>query len=348
MSLRPCMPSTAPDPGAPVPAAPGPALAAVAPSRGFRLGRRMSLLLKFLVSACLVAYLASMAGKDELLASLRNASPALLLAAGLASLVEEVFRAWKQKAILARIGRALSMPALLWMNLRIFALSLLLPGELLGGGARVILMRRYLTLEQSIFLVLYDRYTQMAVTLLLGAVLAPALSGNAGLTATFATAAVALAAAPAIFLHPSLASRLGRILPAGWAAKAGEAFARMREHFAWNPANLGILLLSVAYQLVRAAFVWALCFAAGIDTTLPVVLLYLSLIILVQHLPISFGGLGVREVTTVGFFQMYGVGVEKALALSLLIYALTLAKAAFGGLAMLPGRAELRGGEAKG
>jgi uncharacterized membrane protein YbhN (UPF0104 family) len=200
-----------------------------------------------------------------------------------------------------------------------------------------------MTLEESLFLVLYDRYTQLGITLLLGALLSAALTRSPGLMAAFGLSTLALAAAPPAFLHAGLAARLERILPAGWAAKAREAFLRLRRHLIWSPENARVLAISAAYQAARGLVLWALCTAAGIRVGFPVVLLYLSLIILVQHLPISFGGIGLREVTTVGFFGMYGVETEKALALSLLIYALTLCKAALGALAGLPRRSELRG-----
>lgn len=306
-------------------------------------GPKAALTAKLLVSAALVGVLVSMAGKRELWEALRNASPLLLAAAAAASLLEEVFRAWKQKRILDRMGSALGLFALMGLNLRTFAISLLLPGELLGGGARVLLMRKYMSVEQSLFLVLYDRYTQLAVTLALGTALSLALTESPALILTFALTTAALAVLPALFLHAGLASRLEHLLPRNWGRKAGEAFARLRARFTWDLENIRIALISTAYQAARALVVWCLCFAAGIRIGFPAVMLFLSLIILVQHLPVSFGGVGLREVTAVGFFGMYGVEMEKALAMSLLVYVLTLAKAALGGLAGLPGRDELRG-----
>jgi glycosyltransferase 2 family protein len=324
----------APDPGSPPPAG----------RRSLLLGPRAVLAAKLFISAGLLAFLFAAAGKRAILDALRNAPASLLLAAAAASVLEEGLRAYKQKRILDRLGRRLSLASLAVLNFRTFALSLLLPGELLGGGARVVLMRKYMTLEESLFLVLYDRYTQLGVTLLLGAVLSAVLTRSPGLMAAFGLSTLALAAAPPFFLHAGLAARLERILPKGWAAKAREAFLRLRRHLVWSPENMRILAVSALYQAARALVLWALCFAAGIRVGFPVILLFLSLVILVQHLPISFGGVGLREVTAVGFFGMYGVEAEKALALSLLVYALTLCKAALGGLAGLPGRSDLRSG----
>lgn len=332
------MPSIGPEGGAaasvPAPDAP---LSSV-PKRFPRPGPRAVLAGKLIVSAGLLAYLYAAAGKREVLDALRNAPLALLLAALAASVMEEGIRAYKQKRILDGLGRSLSIGALAGLNLRTFALSFLLPGELLGGGARILLMRKHMSVEDSLFLVLFDRYTQLGVTLLLGAGLSLALTDSPALIAAFALSGLALAAAPPVFLHAGLAARLERILPAGWAFKAREAFLRLRGQFTWSPASLRVLAVSAAYQAARGLVVWALCFAAGIRLGFPVILLYLSLVILVQHLPVSFGGVGLREATAVGFFGMYGVAAENALALSILVYALTLAKAAMGGLAGLPGR----------
>lgn len=327
------MPSTLPEP--PTPANPWPAR--LEPLRRFLPGRRVIFAIKALVLVSLVAYVLTLIRKDNLIEVVSRVSGIHVFGAGLVMAAEWVIHAWKHKVILARAGSGITLGKLLWLNLRIFAISLFLPGEVLGGGARLVLMRNHLTVEQCLFLMIYDRYTQMALTLLFGTVLALTLSDSLTLTAAFAFSSVAMAGAPLILFHPGLAARFQRLLPASWGPKARETLSRLNVGFSWNADTLGVLGISAVLQVLKGLLLWMLCFALDISIGFPVILLYLSVIILVQHVAISFGGLGVREVTTVGFLGLYGVEPEKALVLSLLVYFLHLVKALLGGLAGLAG-----------
>jgi uncharacterized membrane protein YbhN (UPF0104 family) len=65
--------------------------------------------------------------------------------------------------------------------------------------------------------------------------------------------------------------------------------------------------------------------------------LFTPLTALVQMVPISFNGLGVREVTFQALFGTVGVAGEQAVALSLLYYILRVITGLIGGLMYLIG-----------
>lgn len=278
-----------------------------------------------------------MVHKDDLLATVSRISPAYLLAAAVLMAAEWWFYTWKHQVILERAGARIPMGKLLWLNLRIFAIALFLPGEVLGGGARLVLMRKYLSVEQCLFLMISDRYTQMAATLIFGVAACLAVPGSQAMLAVFSFCFVGLAAAPWLAFHPAIAERILAWLPKAWGDKARGTLTRLQGHFSLDRTGLIVLAFSAVLQFEKAVFLWVLCFAVGIHVAFPLVIVYLTLIIVVQHLAISFGGLGVREATTVGFFGRYGVGPEPALVLSLSLYAMHLAKASLGALAGLLG-----------
>lgn len=308
--------------------------------------KRVLFLAKIVIFVALTAWILSLVRKDDLLATVRRISPAYLLAAFFMMAGEWWLYTRKHQVILERAGARIPMGNLLWLNLRIFAISLFLPGEVLGGGARLVLMRKYLQVEQCLFLMITDRYTQMAATLAFGMVACPAVPRSGGMLAVFSVCLLGLAAAPWLAFQGGMAAWLMARLPGSWRHKAQATLARLQGHFSLDRSGLGILAYSAALQLEKALFLWLLCFAVGIHVAFPLVIVYLTLIIVVQHLAISFGGLGVREATTVGFFGMYGVGPEQALVLSLLLYSMHLAKALMGGIAGLLGAGDAVAGDA--
>ena len=147
--------------------------------------KRVLFFAKVVIFVALTAWIVSLVRKDDLLETVKRISPAYLLAAALLMAVESWLYTWKHQAILARAGVRIPLGKLLWLNLRIFAIALFLPGEVLGGGARLVLMRKYLSVEQCLFLMVSDRYTQMAATLIFGVAACLAVPGSGAMMAIF-------------------------------------------------------------------------------------------------------------------------------------------------------------------
>ena len=88
--------------------------------------------------------------------------------------------------------------------------------------------------------------------------------------------------------------------------------------------------VSIVYQLTIGGIVYLL--AQNVSVALPVTrLLWIwGIVGIVQSLPISYGGLGVRELSFVFLLSLYGVTGSSALSLSLNIYLLLLIGACIG------------------
>ena len=96
-----------------------------------------------------------------------------------------------------------------------------------------------------------------------------------------------------------------------------------------------IMLLTVLIRGLAAAGVYCFFMSLGHEVPITVTLFAFSLIILVFMLPISFGGLGVREGAYIVLFGLFGVPREVALAASFLALAALLATISIGGLILL-------------
>ena len=96
-------------------------------------------------------------------------------------------------------------------------------------------------------------------------------------------------------------------------------------------------LISLPFTLTLIASQYALALSLGLIVPVQYFALFIPLTALVQMLPISFNGLGVREVTFQALFGTVGVAGEQAVAISLLYYILRVITGLVGGLMYLIG-----------
>jgi uncharacterized protein (TIRG00374 family) len=79
-----------------------------------------------------------------------------------------------------------------------------------------------------------------------------------------------------------------------------------------------ILLLSYAVHLASATCIWILARGSGAEIGFVQVLGCLPIVILVQLVPVSIAGWGIREGAVISLFALVGVGFAPALAISIL------------------------------
>ena len=92
------------------------------------------------------------------------------------------------------------------------------------------------------------------------------------------------------------------------------------------------LCLSLVIQLMSPASTYLICRALGFDISFIYFLVFLPIIGAVTLLPVSIGGLGLRDAMTVYFFAKAGLGRDAAFAMSLTGFFITVIFAAAGGL----------------
>lgn len=103
-----------------------------------------------------------------------------------------------------------------------------------------------------------------------------------------------------------------------------------------SPAvGAGVLALSMGFQLARFSAIALLAAALGIDIGLVTVLAVFPLVMLASMLPLSLGGLGVREASAVALLGPFSVEPGAAALLGFSIYANQALAAAVGGLVQL-------------
>ncbi len=130
-----------------------------------------------------------------------------------------------------------------------------------------------------------------------------------------AITALALIALPATYwpLHRIL-ERLARFRVIGFILRMGEA----THGYLKRPATLLIIILySATAQLLAVLVYYILAMGLGVDISIQIILVVIPLAFMAAALPISIGGMGVRELTTVGLLMRFGIAENDAAAVAL-------------------------------
>jgi uncharacterized protein (TIRG00374 family) len=226
----------------------------------------------------------------------------------------------------------------------IFFMNFVPGGGVSGDVARLIYVDREVRDKAFVLSTLvYERLVGGFVILLIGLVSTVAsreyLRADRAIVASEAMLGGVLVLAAALMSNyvSSKLARLCRFMGERLSAKrAGEAAARTLEAISELRKHHRMLAVTVALSvLIRV--VWGLgCYvvalALGLPLGLPIVFAFISLVDLIRMLPISIGGLGVREWLMIVLFASAGVEREQALAFSLLAFAPVYLNAIAGGV----------------
>jgi uncharacterized membrane protein YbhN (UPF0104 family) len=102
-------------------------------------------------------------------------------------------------------------------------------------------------------------------------------------------------------------------------------------------AAAGVLGVATVYQLSTVAAVYLATRALGLHLPAAAVLTFAPMVAILQVLPLSLNGLGVREGAFVLFLGPLGVGTGQAIAVGLLVYAMTVTVSLLGAPAFAVG-----------
>ena len=122
--------------------------------------------------------------------------------------------------------------------------------------------------------------------------------------------------------HPSVGGRLHST--EGWRRFTGAVHLGL-DKFRRHPAlALEILTTSFAYQLTVMLASFFAADALGLGLSWTAILAFMPAVAIVQVLPITIGGLGVREGALVLFLHPLGISTQHAIAFGLMVYGINL------------------------
>lgn len=254
---------------------------------------------------------------------------------------------------------------------RLFAVTLIgafftnfVPGGSASGDvARLIYIDREIrdkafVLSTLIFERLVGAFTLLFIGLI-ATLSSRAFDQHAG-TVYFAEAVLGLGfVAAAVLMSDYVSSRLARMLrtvgqrfgverAGAAAARTLEAISALRRHRAMLARTV---VISVAVRIVWSLGCFAVARALDLPVGLPIVFAFMSLVDLLRLMPLSVGGLGVREWLIIVLFSGLGISRERALTFSILVFAPVYLTAITGGIIytlsanLMRRRSELRSSE---
>ncbi len=138
----------------------------------------------------------------------------------------------------------------------------------------------------------------------------------------------------AVAVNPRLGARLGARRWSGLAMTVHLGLVRLRRHPALVVA---VMAAALANQLTVCLAAWTAAHAVGISVGWTAMMAFIPVVAIAQALPLSIGGLGLREGSLVILLGPLGVADSQAVAFGLLLYGIGLAVSLLGLPAFLVG-----------
>ena len=300
-----------------------------------KLGR----LLRVLISLIVLTIVIASVGTDNLLDALRRIDLAWFIIALLIHLLGIVIRTWRWSMLIKSFGAPVSFGRLFYLYMAGTFFNTFLPTGIGGDVVKIIELAPERGGAQSFSTVLADRLTGIlgsSLIALVVAVLDPADVPQPVLLVVIITSASVLIASllltqkrlfDKILAHmplwPKLPAKIHRLYEALTSYSIG-AIARST-------------LISLPFTITLIATQYTLAIGLGVDAPVRYFALFIPMVALIQLLPISFSGLGVREGAFQILFGTVGVDNAQAVAMSLMYYIVRVTAGLIGGLMYLIG-----------
>lgn len=307
----------------------------------------MKILLKILISLSLITYIGSRLELDSLAGIFANMRPDLFVGAVLLFVLSNCLGATQWYLLLRAQDLTVSFrQALIFYFIGLFFNNVLL-GNIGGDAMRVYDIRR-LTGKASggVAAIFMDRFIGLFSTCSLALAAYPLIATveRAWLVSVLGPVLLALIVLLAMGLSRRIGSFLEGLIVRLLPARIGELVAKLRQSIVVYRHRVGLLcgvwLISLGVQFSRILVYWMAGLALGMDPGLIYFVCFQPVAAVLAAVPISIGGLGVREGTMVGLFSSVGTGRELATAMSLLGYIAGILASLLGGIAFILRRVE--------
>jgi len=297
---------------------------------------RLLNLLRIVISLGLLIFLLAKVGMRETWESLQGANVGYLLAVFLLYLLSIVLRSYRWRIFLNAQGVRASLPKLISLYLIGVFFNLMLPSGFGGDVVRIYELSQHSSrTASSITTVFMDRLSGF-VALFAMATSALAFSyrlvpPEVGVT-IIAIFLASLVGTGALFSRPLWRRLKGLPLLSSLARKERVKELYLSAQIYSLVPFLQAISISLAFDIIIVFMNYLVALSLGVGISFWYFLLFIPIISFLLVLPISLSGLGVREGAYIYLFSRVGVPSSSALAISLSIYAVTVATGLIGAL----------------
>ena len=302
----------------------------------------LSILLRISVSIILLIFLFKFNKIDIhlLLVNIKSADKHLLLLAFFIFLFNYILCLYRWKMLLKAADIHLPFKRIIVSFSGGIFFSLFLPSTIGGDLARSIDLATHTKRPREVVAtVLLDRlsgYVGLVIIVLCSLFLGWRFVQYPSVLLSVIIITVVLIVILAILFNNFLFSKVNKLLDSPGAGKIRESIKNLHEEIHvfrhYKKVILNNLLMSLVIQAITPITFYITALSLGINKEIIYFFIFLPIIGVITLLPISIGGLGVRENMTVLFFAQAGINQNSAVAMSLLNFFFILVYGAIGGL----------------
>jgi glycosyltransferase 2 family protein len=305
---------------------------------------------RVLICCALLAALISRMDHGQLWETFRSASSPVLMVLLATHILYHTTCGYRWYGLLRCVDSTITFPRVLRISFISIFVGAMMPGSSGAEISRVVgVSRSNVTVTKAILSIALDRMlgTVTLTLMVLSGVVLGAAHLNNGILAAAALILAGVIVLAVLAMSGGARDAVVRMLPRRAASLIGKRIRQIAEcidAYRQQPWAAGkALLLSFVAQTIRVTNVWLAGRALGLQIPFAYLMVTVPLVIFLLMLPISIGGLGVREAGYIYFLGAVGIGSESAFAISVIIYLALMLSTLPGGLLLLLGR----GGEAE-
>lgn len=302
------------------------------------MSRPVKVAIQVLVSGAVIAYLVWRIDLSQTADLLADSKPSYVLGAFFIFLATTWVMAWRWQLLLAAKGMHEPLGWLTRVYFVGYAAGQILPTAIGGDAVRIIehARRRPEAKANAAAAVLMERVIGAAGVLLVVAVGIAIAAGRYENVRALVFLEIVFVAITALILAALFSRRLSRpleerVFPLGRRLRlegpVTSLYRAMHEYREVPRPLFVVLAVTMAVQFVRIVAIWLCGEAVGVDVSPLVYFILGPLLFLIQMVPVTLNGLGVREVFFVEFLTRFDVSEPAALATGVLFYAVTIAVA---------------------
>jgi uncharacterized protein (TIRG00374 family) len=302
-----------------------------------KLGRLVRILISFILLIIVIVNV----GADRLWETLTTIAPLWFLIALAIHLSGIVIRTFRWSMLIRSLGVQVPFGRLFYLYMAGTFFNTFLPTGIGGDVVKIVDLTPESGGARAFSTVFADRLTGILGSSLiaLSVALFDPVDVPPALVALIAFVSGSILLAALLLTQQRLIDRVMRHVP-GWSKLLSKGKIR-RVYEALTSYSIGVIarstLISLPFTLTVIASQYALALGLGMQVPIQYFALFIPMTALVQMIPISFNGLGVREGTYAALFGTVGVASEQAVAMSLMYYVLRVITGLIGGLMYLIG-----------
>ncbi|MFA4889004.1 MAG: lysylphosphatidylglycerol synthase transmembrane domain-containing protein [Candidatus Omnitrophota bacterium] len=303
------------------------------------LKKILSVLLRIGISAALLIFLFQKVDRKSLLEVIKGADKPLLLFSFLIFCLTYIFGLLRWEMLLKAVNIRLPFRRIIISYSGGIFFSLFLPSTIGGDFMRTVDLAAHTKKPGEVMAtVLLDRlsgYIGLAILALGSLIFGLKIIADKSVLLSLAVIIIVLVSVLLVLFNKFLYSKINKLLDSPDAGRIRELLRNMHREVHLFKHKKKIILrnlaLSFVIQLIAPMSFYLTASALGLKVNIAYFLIFLPIIGAITLLPISIGGLGLRDATTIFFFAKAGVAKDLAFAMSLINFSFILIGGIIGG-----------------